>query len=122
MRSLIGLGICGCPRRRRKNGSPAPDCTASLQKLVNTGLAIGCAVRIPASLQSDDNEVTDPDAIETICYGAILNDPLVEQFYLSQSPDAAFTYFGSWTGVMRIFPGASYSNECGDYDPRVSPW
>jgi len=63
--------------------------------------------------------------IETICYGTILDNPLVEQFEESQSPDevsSVFTYFGSWTGVMRIFPGASYGNECGDYDPRIRPW
>eukprot|EP00903_Cladosiphon_okamuranus_P018586 g17109.t1 len=82
-------------------------------------------VQIPASLQSDGNEVTNLDVIETICYGTILDDPLVEQFEESQSPDevsSVFTYFGSWTGVMRIFPGASLGNECGDYDPRIRPW
>eukprot|EP00903_Cladosiphon_okamuranus_P018583 g17106.t1 len=82
-------------------------------------------VRIPASLQSDDNEVTDLDAIETICYGKILDGPLKEQFEQSQSPDevsSALTYFGSWTGVMRQFPGANYGKECGDYDPRIRPW
>ncbi|CAN0255384.1 unnamed protein product [Ectocarpus fasciculatus] len=82
-------------------------------------------VQIPASLQDDDNEVTNLDLIETICYGTILDDPLVEQFQASQSPDevsSVFTYFGSWTGVMRIFPGANYGTECGDYDPRIRPW
>ena len=82
-------------------------------------------MQIPASLQSDDNEVTNLDVVETICYGTILDNPLVEQFEESQSPDtvsSVFTYFGSWTGVMRIFPGASYGTECGDYDPRVRPW
>ncbi|CAM9915913.1 unnamed protein product [Ectocarpus sp. 12 AP-2014] len=82
-------------------------------------------VQIPASLQDDDNEVTNLDLIETICYGTILDDPLVEQFQASQSPDevsSVFTYFGSWTGVMRIFPGANYGSECGDYDPRIRPW
>lgn len=83
------------------------------------------AVQIPASLQSDDYEVSNLDVIETICYGTILDDPLVEQFEESQSPDevsSVFTYFGSWTGVMRIFPGANYGTECGDYDPRIRPW
>ena len=82
-------------------------------------------VQIPASLQGDNGEVTDLDLIETICYGIILDNPLVERFEDSQSPDtvsSVFTYFGSWNGVMRIFPGASYGGECGDYDPRVRPW
>lgn len=30
-------------------------------------------------------------------------------------------YFGSATGVFRIFPGR-HSRECGQYDPRVRPW
>lgn len=84
-------------------------------------------MRIPASLLGDDNEVTDLDAIETICYGKILDGSLIEQFEQSQSQSAdevssALTYFGSWNGVMRMFPGGSYGEECGDYDPRIRPW
>ena len=30
-------------------------------------------------------------------------------------------YFGSSTGVFRIFP-ARQSRECGVYDPRLRPW
>eukprot|EP00752_Nemacystus_decipiens_P003123 g2892.t1 len=82
-------------------------------------------VQIPESLQDSDFNITNLDVIETICYGISLDSPLVDRFEDSQSPDSAssvFTYFGSWTGVMRIFPGANYGGECGDYDPRVRPW
>ena len=83
------------------------------------------AVQIPASLEGDGNEITNPDAIETICYGTTLDGPLVEQFEQSHSPDkisSVYTYFGSWTGVTRIFPGRSYASVCGDFDNRVRPW
>jgi hypothetical protein len=30
-------------------------------------------------------------------------------------------YFGSSTGVFRIFP-ARHSRQCGQYDPRLRPW
>ncbi len=63
--------------------------------------------------------------IETICYGTSLDAALETKFEESQSPDdvsTIFTYVGSWTGVMRTFPGASYAGECGDYDPRYRPW
>ncbi|CAN0256278.1 unnamed protein product [Ectocarpus sp. 12 AP-2014] len=82
-------------------------------------------VQLPESLQEADGNVTNLDVIETICYGAILDSPLVQRFEGSQSPDSVssvFTYFGSWNGVFRIFPGANYGAECGDYDPRVRPW
>lgn len=82
-------------------------------------------MQIPESLQGTGGNITDLDVIETICYGVGLDNPLVERFEDSQSPDSVssvFTYFGSWNGVMRIFPGANYGAECGDYDPRVRPW
>eukprot|EP00752_Nemacystus_decipiens_P012745 g11286.t1 len=82
-------------------------------------------VQIPKELQGADGSVTNPDVIETVCYGISLDRPLVQRFEDSQSPDSvssAFTYFGSWTGVFRIFPGAHYAAECGDYDPRIRPW
>ena len=82
-------------------------------------------MRIPASLEDDDKKVINLDAIETICYGTNLDSTLVEQFQQSQSPDeisSVYTYFGSWTGVMRMYPGASYNTVCGDYDPRIRPW
>ena len=83
------------------------------------------AVRIPESIQGLDGNITDLDVIETVCYGIILDGPLSDGYESSQSPDAVssvFTYFGSWNGVMRQYPGASYSSECGTYDPRVRPW
>jgi len=82
-------------------------------------------VQVPASLQGLNGEITNLDLIETICYGISLDNPLETKFEDSQSPDdvsSVFTYFGSWTGAMRIFPGASYGGECGDYDPRIRPW
>ena len=82
-------------------------------------------MQIPASLQGDGDEIANLDVVETVCYGISLDRPLADRFEASQSPDDAssvFTYFGSWTGVMRIFPGANYGAECGDYDPRVRPW
>ena len=83
------------------------------------------AVRIPESIQGLDGNITDLDVIETVCYGIILDGPLSDGYEGSQSADAVssvFTYFGSWNGVMRQYPGASYSSECGTYDPRVRPW
>lgn len=83
------------------------------------------AVRIPASFQGANEEITDPDVIEATCYGIILDGPLLDGFEGSQSADSVssvFTFFGSWTGVMRQFPGANFNTECGDYDPRVRPW
>lgn len=82
-------------------------------------------MRLPESLQGDNGEVTNLDVIETVCYGIILDGPLADLFEDSQSPDSVssvFTYFGSWTGVMRQYPGANYNTECGNYDPRVRPW
>ena len=121
----------GAHSRARKIGflSDIVQTQNARSKTSRFGLINACCfhftVQIPASLQSDELEVTDPDVIETICYGLLLDNPLAEQFEESQSPDgvsSAFTYFGSWTGVMRIFPGATYGISCGDYDPRIRPW
>lgn len=72
-----------------------------------------------------DNNPTDPDVIETVCYGIRLDFPLKQAFNGVQSEteiSRIFTYFGSWNGVMRMYPGGSYGQECGSYDPRMRPW
>ncbi|CAN0248180.1 unnamed protein product [Pylaiella littoralis] len=106
------------------NSMTIPDCLGaecgSVQDFSNP------VVQIPASLQGVyDNNITNLDVIETVCYGIILDKSLIDVFEGSQSPDSVssvFTYFGSWMGVMRAFPGANYGGECGDYDPRIRPW
>ncbi|CAN0085748.1 unnamed protein product [Hapterophycus canaliculatus] len=116
-RSRLPLGECTANSLTYLQCSDE-DC-GSVQDFSNS------VVRIPASFESVDGEVTNLDVIETICYGTILNNPLADRFEDTQSPDAVssvYTFFGSWTGVMRQFPGAQYGEKCGDYDPRIRPW
>lgn len=84
------------------------------------------AVRLPREdLDGEDKNPTDLDVIETVCYSTSLDIPLRDSFNGVRSTadvNRVFTYFGSWNGVMKIFPGGSYDRECGEYDPRVRPW
>lgn len=84
------------------------------------------AVQLPGDeLDDEDKNPTSLDVIETVCYGTSLDVALKDAFNGVRSTtdvDRVFTYFGSWNGVMRIFPGGSYDKECGSYDPRVRPW
>lgn len=45
----------------------------------------------------------------------------IESFFISFVVNYLFQYFGSATGMFRIFP-ARHSRECGQYDPRERPW
>ncbi|CAN0102855.1 unnamed protein product [Discosporangium mesarthrocarpum] len=79
-------------------------------------------VRIPAALSDGvDGNPTNLDVMETACYSLAMESGLQEQFDLAQTHGATFTYFGSWTGVFRFYPGRAYT-ACGEYDPRVRPW
>ncbi|CAN0294046.1 unnamed protein product [Discosporangium mesarthrocarpum] len=79
-------------------------------------------VRIPAALSDGvDGNPTNLDVVEAACYGLAVESELREQYFSAQTHGATFTYFGSWTGVFRFYPGLAYS-ACGGYDPRVRPW
>lgn len=83
-------------------------------------------VQLPAHLMDGPNRnPTNFDVIETMCYSMVLDPTLSDALEQSQSVggvSARFTIFGSWTGLFRIYPGSSYDQECGDYDPRIRPW
>lgn len=67
----------------------------------------------------------DEGVIETVCYATNIDDALIEAydgFDSTSEVSPVSTYYGSWNGVMRIFPGSGYSEECGDYDPRIRSW
>lgn len=89
-------------------------------------IRFACTVQLPIEhLNTDDKNPTDLDVIETVCYTNALDTSLKSAFNgigSTSEVDRVHTYFGSWTGVMRIFPGASYDKVCGDYDPRIRPW
>lgn len=89
-------------------------------------ICVTCAVQLPYEhLDGEDKNPTDPDVIETVCYSSELDVSLKDSLHgvgSSSRVDRLFTYFGSWNGVMRTFPGASYDNKCGEYDPRIRPW
>ena len=85
-------------------------------------------VRINSNLVSgENNNPTDPQVIETVCYTQALDQWLQDK----RAEDASYWadlgvepwawYFGSHTGVFRFWP-ARQSETCGTYDPRVRPW
>lgn len=72
-----------------------------------------------------DYNITDESVIETVCYTSDLDGALLEAYETVESTSGVSpvsTYYGSWNGVMRVFPGSGYSEECGDYDPRIRSW
>lgn len=74
---------------------------------------------------SVEYNVTDGGVIETVCYTSDLNDALLKAYDNVGSTSGVApvsTYYGSRNGVMRVFPGSGYSEECGYYDPRIRSW
>jgi len=85
-------------------------------------------VRLPANLATGHNgNPTDPNVVEAICYTQIAQDWMVNKynqdmkFWQNIGVSSPQMFFGSSTGVFRIFP-ARQSRECGVYDPRLRPW
>lgn len=85
-------------------------------------------VRMPNSIRNGKNgNPTNPEVVEAICYTRTAERWMVQKSQddedvwnnLGVSPPQM--YFGSSTGVFRIFP-ARQSRECGQYDPRLRPW
>lgn len=71
-------------------------------------LRASTAVQIPGSLLDEDNNPNDLDVVETVCYSIILDSELIRLYDASQTTNgmfSPFTYFGSWSGVMRAYPG-----------------
>lgn len=85
-------------------------------------------VRLPANLATGhDANPTDADVVEAVCYTRTAQRWMVQkytqdnQFWQSIGVSSPQMFFGSSTGVFRIFP-ARHSRECGVYDPRLRPW
>ncbi len=85
-------------------------------------------VRLPASLATGQNgNPTDADVVEAVCYTRTAQHWMVDKYNQDKSFWQAIgvsspqMFFGSSTGVFRIFP-ARHSRECGMYDPRSRPW
>ncbi|XP_067678444.1 voltage-dependent calcium channel subunit alpha-2/delta-2-like [Haliotis asinina] len=73
---------------------------------------------------ADEVPRDDPTVINTILFTAGLEKVFHEN--ANRDPLLRWQYFGSTTGVTRLFPGREWStNFAGfynDYDPRVRPW
>ena len=85
-------------------------------------------VRIPENLaQGPDRNPTNPAVIEDVCMTIPTQRWMVKKyneertFWSSLGVAPPQMYFGSDTGVFRIYP-ARQSEECGKYDPRSRPW
>mmetsp|Transcript_1326 Transcript_1326/g.2174 ORF Transcript_1326/g.2174 Transcript_1326/m.2174 type:complete len:678 (+) Transcript_1326:203-2236(+) len=85
-------------------------------------------VRIPENLaQGPDRNPTNPAVIEDVCMTLPTQRWMVKKyweektFWSSLGVARPQMYFGSDTGVFRIYP-ARQSEECGKYDPRTRPW
>lgn len=86
------------------------------------------SVRIPAALTpAEDSNPKEPRVIETVCFSRKLDGYLIQKrlddkpFWDSLGVDSPAMYFGSATGVFRIYP-ANQAEFCGGYDPRIRPW
>ena len=85
-------------------------------------------VRIPENLARGPNRnPINPAVIEDICMTLPTQRWMIEKnieeesFWSSIGVARPQMYFGSDTGVFRIYP-ARQSQECGQYDPRTRPW
>jgi len=85
-------------------------------------------VRIPENLARGPNRnPTNPEVIEDVCMTVPTQRWMVKKyaedkaFWSSLGAAPPQMYFGSDTGVFRIYP-ARQSAECGKYDPRTRPW
>jgi hypothetical protein len=74
-----------------------------------------------------DGNPTNAEVIEAVCYTRSAEKWMLKKFnedkqlWKSLNVSSPRMYFGSSTGVFRVFP-ATHSRECGTYDPRVRPW
>ncbi|KAL9181305.1 hypothetical protein ACHAXT_010110 [Thalassiosira profunda] len=110
-----------------ESGYAVPDC----------GRGINCnglfdytitTVRMPASIANGKNgNPTNPEVTESVCYTRTAQQWMIRKYNADKDVWKALNvsspqmYFGSSTGVFRIFPGR-HSKECGVYDPRTRPW
>lgn len=85
-------------------------------------------VRIPENLaQGPNRNPTNPAVIEDVCMTLPTQRWMVSKYWEEKSFWSSLgvarpqMYFGSDTGVFRIYP-ARQSEECGKYDPRTRPW
>lgn len=85
-------------------------------------------VRIPENLaQGPNRNPTNPAVIEDVCMTLPTQKWMVQKyweektFWSELNVSRPQMYFGSDTGVFRIYP-ARQSEECGKYDPRTRPW
>jgi hypothetical protein len=85
-------------------------------------------VRLPANLATGVNgNPANAEVIEAVCYSRSAEKWMVtkynedKQLWKSLNTTSPRMYFGSSTGVFRVFP-ATHSRVCGTYDPRVRPW
>lgn len=85
-------------------------------------------VRLPAYEATGVNGNPEKvEVIEAICYSRSAEEWMVQKYnedkelWNSLGVTSPRMYFGSSTGVFRVFP-AVHSEECGMYDPRIRPW
>jgi len=97
------------------------SCNALWDKSVST-------VAFPAALaQGEDNNPTDHELVETVCYSRRAEEYMVRKyeedsaFWAQYGTAPSWTYFGAHNGMFRQVP-ATLANVCGKYDPRTRPW
>lgn len=110
---LLGYAVPGC-------GS-GTNCNGLFDSTITT-------VRLPANLATGANgNPANAEVVEAVCYSRSAEKWMVQkynedkQLWKSLNVSSPRMYFGSSTGVFRVFP-ATHSRECGMYDPRVRPW
>lgn len=86
------------------------------------------SVVIPRDLATGpDNNPTDPQVIETICFTQSLNQFIRDKraadkaFWSTIGYEPSYMYFGSHNGAFRLSPATHYDS-CNTYDPRIRPW
>jgi hypothetical protein len=108
-------------------GYAIPECGSGMKcnGLFDTTIT---TVRLPSNLATGvDGNPTNAEVIEAVCYTRSAEKWMVKkynedkQLWKSLNVSSPRMYFGSSTGVFRVFP-ATHSRECGTYDPRVRPW
>lgn len=81
---------------------------------------------IPAPL-ANGGHLTDPELIETACYGLLAEPYMVEkykrdeQYWAKYGIHPSYTYYAAHNGLFRQIPGR-HQKQCGAYDPRKRPW
>jgi hypothetical protein len=100
----FNLSSCNCAELNRSLGSPLNSSTTTVT--LNIDLTV---------FMSDIPQYQD--VAEMICSTEFLKEEfknLSQKFKTSK-----WHYFGSWNGIMRIFPAQEL---CHEYDPRLRPW